>query len=76
MQQANRDLEQQIRDALDSQHEATSKSKELQEKNDELCGELRKLDKAVKKLEDNNEMEKSVLRRQLKELQVYYVSSL
>ena len=70
LQQANRDLEQQIQDALDSQQEATSRSKELKGKNDELCGELRKLDKAVKTLEENNEKEKAVLRRQLNEMQV------
>ena len=70
LQQANRDLEQQIKDALDSQQEATSRSKELKGKNDELCGELRKLDKAVKSLEENNEKEKAVLRRQLDEMQV------
>ena len=76
MQQANRDLEQQIKEALDSQHAATSKSKELQEKNDELCGELRKLDKVVKKMEQNHEMEGSVLRRQTKEIQVRFILSL
>ena len=73
LQQANRDLEQQIKDALDAQHASTSKSKELQEKNDELCGELRKLDKAVKNMESNHEMEASVFRRQIKEIQVVFV---
>eukprot|EP00794_Sanderia_malayensis_P007402 gene7402-8222_t len=69
LQQANRDLEQQIKHALDSQHAATSTAKELQEKNDELCGELRKLDKTVKKMESNHEAETSTLRRQMREIQ-------
>ncbi len=72
MQQANRDLEQQIKEALDSQHAATSKSRELQDKNDELCGELRKLDKAVKKMENNHETETTTLRRQIKDIQVQF----
>ena len=47
-----------------------SRAKDLQEKNDELCGELRKLDKAVKTLEDNSSKENAVLRKQLREMQV------
>ncbi|XP_065058745.1 centrosomal protein of 135 kDa-like [Rhopilema esculentum] len=69
LQQANRDLEQQIKSTLDAEHEATTKSKELREKNDELCAELRRLDKAVKTIEEKSETEQAVLRRQFRELQ-------
>ena len=76
LQQANRDLEEQIKSTLDAEHEATSKSKELREKNDELCAELRRLDKAVKTIEEKSETEQAVLRRQFRGLQVMFHLSL
>ena len=72
LQQANRDLEQQIKDLLLSQHEDNARSRDLQMKNEELCQELKNFDRIMKKVEEEKNVEIAVLRRQSKELQVSF----
>ena len=65
LQQANRDLEKRLKDALDKQVEVAQRATELQEDNTRLLLEVKDIDRMSRQLEEEKERNASMAKSEL-----------
>ena len=70
LQQANRDLEKQLKDTIDQHVEATKRANDLEATNAELLLELKDIGRMSKRMEEDNERDKIAIRSELAETKV------
>ena len=71
LQQANRDLENQLKDTIDQHVEATRRANDLEGKNAELLLELKDINRLSKQVEEDKERDVSIVRSELVETKVW-----
>ena len=70
LQQANRDLEKRLKDALNEQIDARRRANDFEEKNLELLSELKDIDRMSKKVEESKERDVNMVKRDLVDARV------
>lgn len=70
LQQANRDLEKQLKDSIEQRAEATKLANELEAKNAELLLELKDITRMSKRQEEDSQRDNIVIRSELAETKV------
>ena len=76
LQQANRDLENQLKDTIDQHVEATRRANDLEGKNAELLLELKDINRLSKQVEEDKERDVSIVRSELVETKVWQYNDL
>ena len=76
MQQANRDLENRLKDALNEQVEARRNATDAEERNLELLSELKNMDRMSKKVEESKERDVNSVKRDLEDARVSLLKKL
>ena len=71
LQQANHDLEKQLKDTIDQQVEATRRANDLEAKNAELLLELKDINRLSKQVEEDKERDVNIVRSELVEAKVW-----
>lgn len=71
LQQANRDLEKQLKDTIDQHVEATRRANDLEAKNAELLLELKDINRLSKQVEEDKQGDVGIVRSELVETKVY-----
>lgn len=71
LQQANRDLEKQLKDTIDQHVEATRRANDLEAKNAELLLELKDINRLSKQVEEDKQRDVGIVRSELVETKVY-----
>ena len=71
LQQANRDLEKQLKDTIDQHVEATRRANDLEGKNAELLLELKDINRLSKQVEEDKQRDVSIVRSELVETKVW-----
>ena len=71
LQQANHDLEKQLKDTIDQQVDATQQANELEARNAELLLELKDINRLTKQVEQDKERDVIVVRSELAETKVW-----
>ena len=70
LQQANHDLEKQLKDTIDQHVDATKRANELEAKNAELLLELKDIGRMSKQVEEDEERDVIIVRSELAESKV------
>ena len=70
LQQANHDLEKQLKDTIDQHVDATKRANELEARNAELLLELKDIGRMSKRVEEDKERNAAVMRSELEETKV------
>ncbi len=71
LQQANHDLEKQLKDTIDQQVDATRRANDLEAKNAELLLELKDINRLSKQVEEDKERDVNIVRSELVESKVW-----
>lgn len=71
LQQANRDLEKQLKDTIDQHVEATRRANDLEGKNAELLLELKDINRLSKQVEEDKQRDVGIVRSELVETKVW-----
>lgn len=71
LQQANRDLEKQLKDTIDQHVEATRRANDLEAKNAELLLELKDINRLSKQVEEDKQRDVGIVRSELVETKVH-----
>lgn len=71
LQQANRDLEKQLKDTIDQHVEATRRANDLEAKNAELLLELKDINRLSKQVEEDKQGDVGIVRSELVETKVH-----
>lgn len=72
LQQANRDLEKKLRNAVDKRDMESERSADLEAKNAELMMELKNIGRASKRLEEEKSMDVNLLRNEMMDARVWF----
>ena len=70
LQQANHDLEKQLKDTIDQHVDATKRANEVEARNAELLLELKDIGRMSKRVEEDKERNAAVMRSELEETKV------
>lgn len=71
LQQANHDLEKQLKDTIDQHVEATRRANDLEGKNAELLLELKDINRLSKQVEEDKQRDVGIVRSELVETKVW-----